>query len=178
MKSGVVSWWMDAHLGCLQLSNRPQRCQGVLCWPQMPLHYRNCNWLDAQALARCMPPALCVLLLERGLDLTDPQSEDVRPLTAVNDTIARRRRNRFVLRANQMLGWDGQTIGHTPEKIHITWMSAPENQQGFFWLISNRGLHTRLADQVVCCLPGIVGTGLFTQKLLGSLQCMKFQYSS
>lgn len=132
MKSGVVSWWMDALLGCLQLSNRPQRCQGVLCWPQMPLHYRNCNWLDAQALARCMPPALCVLLLERGLNLTDPQSEDVRPLTAVNGTIARRRRNRFVLRANQMLGWDGQTIGHTPEKIHITWMSAPRKSAGIF----------------------------------------------
>lgn len=37
MKSGVVSWWMDALLGCLQLSNQPQKCQGVLCWPQMPL---------------------------------------------------------------------------------------------------------------------------------------------
>jgi len=56
--------------------------------------------------------------LERGLDLTDLQSGDVRPLAAVNCTIARRRGSRLVLRANQTLGWDGQTIRLTPEKIY------------------------------------------------------------
>lgn len=83
MKSGVLSHWMDAHLGCPQLLSLPQKCQGVLSWLQTQLQRsatgRTCR---IQPDVHLQPDVCC---LWRGC-LADPQGGDVRLLAAMRDT--------------------------------------------------------------------------------------------
>jgi len=83
MKSGVVSWWTDACLGCPQLLSHPERFQDVLRWLQTQLQRSAAGQMCRLRPDVHLQPDVCPLC--RG-GLTDCQGRDVRPFAATGNT--------------------------------------------------------------------------------------------